>query len=70
MSPGSNAYPGPTVLATRSRLFRDTIDVMGWNVQFERVRPGDVSEMCHTWRTYYLGQEVDRLLGDHGSDDR
>ena len=59
------AYPGPSVLATRSRLFPDTIDVMGWNVSssgFGLVMSRDVPHMADA----YLGEEVNRFLADHG----
>jgi alkylresorcinol/alkylpyrone synthase len=58
------AYPGPSVLATRSRLFPDTVDVMGWNVSsngFGLVLSRDVPHMADA----YLGDEVNRFLGDH-----
>jgi alkylresorcinol/alkylpyrone synthase len=56
---------GPTVLATRSRLFPGTVDVMGWNVSangFGLVLSKDVPKMADD----YLGEEVDRFLADHG----
>lgn len=63
------AYPtapaGPTVLATRSRLFPDTVDVMGWNVSsngFGLVMSRDVPRMADD----YLGEEVEAFLADHG----
>jgi alkylresorcinol/alkylpyrone synthase len=58
------AYPGPSVLATRSRLFPDTVDVMGWNVSsngFGLVLSRDVPHMADA----YLGDEVNRFLADH-----
>jgi alkylresorcinol/alkylpyrone synthase len=54
----------PTVLATRSRLFPDTVDVMGWNVGsngFGLVLSKDVPKMADD----YLSDEVDRFLADH-----
>ena len=57
--------PGPTVLATRSRLFPGTVDVMGWNVSsngFALVMSRDVPHMADA----YLGEEVVRFLADHG----
>lgn len=57
--------PGPRLLATRSRLFADTIDVMGWNVSssgFQLVMSRDVPKMADD----HLGGEVDRFLADHG----
>lgn len=59
------ASPGPTVLATRSRLIPDTIDVMGWNVSsngFQLVMSRDVPRMADL----YLRDEVDGFLGDFG----
>lgn len=61
----SMSTPEPTVLATRSRLFPDTVDVMGWNVSssgFQLVMSRDVPTMAEK----YLGQEVDRFLAQHG----
>ena len=51
---------GPRVLATRSTLFPDTVDVMGWNVSsdgFRLVMSRDVPRMADD----YLGGEVDRI---------
>jgi alkylresorcinol/alkylpyrone synthase len=59
------AHRGPRVLATRSRLFADTVDVMGWNVSssgFQLVMSRDVPKMADD----HLGGEVDRFLADHG----
>jgi alkylresorcinol/alkylpyrone synthase len=56
---------GPKVLATRSRLFPGTVDVMGWNVSsngFQLVMSRDVPKMADS----YLRDEVDRFLADHG----
>jgi alkylresorcinol/alkylpyrone synthase len=56
---------GPTVLASRSRLFPDTVDVMGWNMSsdgFGLVLSKDVPKMADD----YLSDEVDRFLADHG----
>src|SRR6185312_3574875 len=62
------SHPGvhrdPRVLATRSRLFPDTVDVMGWNVSssgFQLVMSRDVPHMADA----YLGEEVVRFLADH-----
>jgi len=55
----------PRLLATRSRLFPDTIDVMGWNVSasgFQLVMSRDVPRMAQD----YLGAEVEGFLGEHG----
>jgi alkylresorcinol/alkylpyrone synthase len=59
------AKSGPKVLATRSRLFPGTVDVMGWNVSssgFQLVLSRDVPKMADC----YLRDEVDRFLADHG----
>src|SRR6478752_396327 len=59
------AHAGPTVLATRSRLFPDTIDVMGWNVSssgFQLVMSRDVPKMADE----HLAGEVDDFLADYG----
>ncbi|GAB7071144.1 type III polyketide synthase [Mycolicibacterium hodleri] len=56
---------GPTVLATRSRLIPDTVDVMGWNVGsggFGLVLSKDVPKMADD----HLRGEVERFLADHG----
>lgn len=62
---GLPLHPGPRLLATRSRLFTDTVDVMGWNVSssgFQLVMSRDVPKMADD----HLGGEVDRFLADHG----
>ena len=56
---------GPRVLATRSRLFAGTVDVMGWNVTssgFQLVMSRDVPNMAQD----HLGEEVDGFLAEHG----
>jgi alkylresorcinol/alkylpyrone synthase len=62
---GLPLHPGPRVLATRSTLFANTVDVMGWNVSasgFQLVMSRDVPHMAEN----HLGDEVDRFLADHG----
>ena len=62
---GPTAPRGPRVLATRSRLFPDTVDVMGWNVSsegFQLVMSRDVPRMADD----HLGAEVGSFLADHG----
>ncbi|WNG88980.1 3-oxoacyl-[acyl-carrier-protein] synthase III C-terminal domain-containing protein [Mycobacterium sp. ITM-2016-00317] len=57
--------PGPRIVATRSRLFPDTVEVMGWNVGssgFQLVLGREVPEIARD----YLGDEVHRFLDDHG----
>jgi predicted naringenin-chalcone synthase len=62
---GASANRGPRVLATRSRLFPATVDVMGWNVSsngFQLVMSRDVPTITDD----HLGEEVDRFLADYG----
>ncbi len=56
---------GPRVIGTQSTLFRDTVDVMGWNVGsggFQLVMSRDVPRMAED----HLAEAVDDFLGDHG----
>ncbi|MDR3658348.1 MAG: 3-oxoacyl-[acyl-carrier-protein] synthase III C-terminal domain-containing protein [Mycobacterium sp.] len=60
-----NAVEGPRVLATRSRVVPETVDVMGWNVGssgFQLVMSRDVPKMADR----HLRGEVDSFLADHG----
>lgn len=60
-----NGNAGPRVLATRSRVVPETVDVMGWNVGssgFQLVMSRDVPKMAET----YLRDEVDGFLADQG----
>lgn len=53
------------LLATRSRVLPDTVDVMGWNISssgFALVMSRDVPKMADQ----YLRGEVDAFLADHG----
>jgi predicted naringenin-chalcone synthase len=62
---GRNGNRGPQVLATRSRVVPETVDVMGWNVSssgFQLVMSRDVPKMADE----YLRAEVDGFLADHG----
>jgi alkylresorcinol/alkylpyrone synthase len=62
---GLPLQPGPRILATRSALLPDTVEVMGWNVSssgFQLVMSRDVPKMADD----HLGAEVDRFLADHG----
>ena len=62
---GFNENRGPRVLATRSRVIPETVDVMGWNVGssgFQLVMSRDVPKMADD----YLRSEVDRFLFEHG----
>lgn len=58
-------HPGPRVVATRSTLFPDTVDVMGWNVGssgFQLVMSREVPQMAE----HHLAEAVDSFLSDHG----
>ncbi len=56
---------GPRVLATRSRIYPETEDVMGWNIGsdgFRIVLSVDVATVTEK----YLGEDVRGFLADHG----
>lgn len=56
---------GPRVLATRSRIYPDTEDVMGWKIGgdgFRIVLSADVATIAEK----YLGDDVREFLADHG----
>jgi alkylresorcinol/alkylpyrone synthase len=56
---------GPRVLATRSRIYPDTEEVMGWNIGsdgFRIVLSVDVATVTEK----YLGEDVRNFLADHG----
>lgn len=56
---------GPRVLATRSRIYPDTEEVMGWKIGsdgFRIVLSADVATVAEK----YLGEDVRRFLADHG----
>jgi len=56
---------GPRVLATRSRIYPDTEEVMGWNIGtdgFRIVLSVDVATVTDK----YLGDDVRKFLSDHG----
>jgi alkylresorcinol/alkylpyrone synthase len=56
---------GPRVLATRSRIYPDTGEVMGWKIGgdgFRIVLSADVATVAEK----YLGEDVRRFLADHG----
>lgn len=55
----------PRVLASRSRLYPDTEDVMGWHIGAEGFRIVLSAEVA-TVAEKYLGQDVRRFLADHG----
>ncbi|MGP4055478.1 type III polyketide synthase [Mycobacterium sp. 4D054] len=61
----STPEPGPRIVATRSRLLPDTVDVMGWNVGstgFQLVMSREVPAMAQN----HLAGEVDEFLAEHG----
>ncbi len=56
---------GPKVLATRSRTYPDTEDVLGWNIGsdgFQIVLSVEISTLVEK----YLGDDVRKFLADHG----
>lgn len=59
------AADGPQVLATRSRIYPDTEEVMGWKIGsdgFRIVLSADVATVAEK----YLGEDVRTFLADHG----
>jgi predicted naringenin-chalcone synthase len=61
----ANARRAPRILATRSRVIPETVDVMGWNVSssgFQLVMSRDVPKMADD----HLRGEVDSFLAHHG----
>jgi alkylresorcinol/alkylpyrone synthase len=62
---GGAQRPGPRVLATRSRIYPDTDEVMGWRIGtdgFRIVLSADVATVTEK----YLGDDVRDFLADHG----
>lgn len=60
-----DAYLGPRVLATQSRVLPSTVDVMGWRVGsggFQLVMSRDVPKMADD----YLAEEAGSFLSEHG----
>ncbi|MEE3753577.1 type III polyketide synthase [Mycobacterium intracellulare] len=58
-------HTGPRVLATRSRIYPDTEDVMGWKIGgdgFRIVLSADIATIAEK----YLGDDVREFLADHG----
>jgi len=57
--------PGPRIVATRSVFYRDSEQVMGWDISergFQIVLSADVPAVARE----YLSADVDRFLADHG----
>ncbi len=63
---GAHRAPaGPAVLATRSHLYPDTENVMGWHIGsdgFRIILSADVATVAEK----YLGEDVREFLADHG----
>ena len=59
------ATTGPKVLATRSRLYPDTENVMGWDIGSDGFRIVLSAEVV-TIAEKYLGDDVRGFLADHG----
>ncbi len=56
---------GPRVLATRSRIYPDTEDVMGWDIGSTGFKIKLSTEVA-TVAEKYVGDDVRNFLGDHG----
>jgi alkylresorcinol/alkylpyrone synthase len=56
---------GPRVLATRSRLYPDTEEVMGWNIGTSGFQIKLSTEVANVAEKY-LGEDVRNFLNDHG----
>jgi len=63
---GADRAPiGPKLVATRSRTYPDTEDVLGWNIGtdgFKIVLSVEIATVVEK----YLGEDVRNFLGDHG----
>jgi alkylresorcinol/alkylpyrone synthase len=63
---GADRAPvGPKVLATRSRTYPDTEDVLGWNIGsggFQIVLSIEIATLVEK----YLGDDIRQFLADHG----
>ena len=63
---GANRTPvGPRVLATRSRIYPDTEDVMGWDIGSTGFKIKLSTEVA-TVAEKYVGDDVRNFLKDHG----
>jgi alkylresorcinol/alkylpyrone synthase len=61
----SESGPGPRLLATRSRTYPDTEDVLGWNIGssgFRIVLSVEISDIVEK----HLGDDIRDFLADHG----
>jgi alkylresorcinol/alkylpyrone synthase len=61
----SRGRTGPRVLATRSRMYPDTEEVMGWKIGTDGFRIVLSAEVA-TVTEKYLGEDVRQFLADHG----
>jgi alkylresorcinol/alkylpyrone synthase len=61
----ARAPAGPRVLATRSRLYPDTEDVMGWDIGSTGFKIKLSTEVA-TVAEKYVGEDVRNFLSDHG----
>jgi alkylresorcinol/alkylpyrone synthase len=61
----AHAPAGPRVLATRSRIYPDTEDVMGWNIGSSGFHIKLSAEVA-TVAEKYIGEDVRNFLSDHG----
>jgi alkylresorcinol/alkylpyrone synthase len=61
----NHASAGPRVLATRSRIYPDTEDVMGWDIGSNGFKIKLSTEVA-TVAEKYVGEDVRNFLSDHG----
>ena len=61
----ASAAAGPRVLATRSRMYPDTEDVMGWDIGSTGFKIKLSAEVA-TVAEKYVGDDVRNFLNDHG----
>ena len=61
----ARASAGPRVLATRSRIYPDTDDVMGWDIGSNGFKIKLSAEVA-TVAEKYVGDDVRNFLNDHG----
>jgi alkylresorcinol/alkylpyrone synthase len=62
---GNRTTTGPSVLATRSRIYPDTEDVMGWDIGSSGFKVKLSTEVA-TVAEKYVGDDVRNFLSDHG----
>ena len=62
---GNHSSAGPRVLATRSRIYPDTEDVMGWDIGSSGFKIKLSTEVA-TVAEKYVGEDVRTFLSDHG----